>query len=178
MCSCLYTMYVHEASMNPTLNNGSSAMWCFEHDSFGICDGIIDFYMKLLHTCIWTYLRMNMPLPAWSSHKWICSYLPGRPTNEYALTCLVVPQMPWCWGQWGCLSLGTAAPSLHCSACGWEDGYTIQEKPLWVAECICSVQSDNLCNLETALHILRILRLSRQSEDCITRVCNLEVAQL
>ena len=69
MCSCLYTMYVHEASMNPTLNNGSSAMWCFEHDSFGICDGIIDFYMKLLHICIWTYLRMNMPLPAWSSHK-------------------------------------------------------------------------------------------------------------
>ena len=44
--------------------------WCFEHDdSFGICDGIIDFYMKLLHICIWAYLCMNMPLPAWSSHK-------------------------------------------------------------------------------------------------------------
>ena len=51
---------------------------------------------------------------------------------------------------------------------------------------ICSVQSQNLCNLEIVLRILRMLRLSGQSRDhivsrvqsrdCVTRVCNLEIA--
>ena len=117
----------------------------------------------------------NMWWNNWFLHETVTYMYMDILMHDYALTCLVVPQMPWCWGQWGCLSLGTVAPSLHCSACGWEDDYTIQEKPLWVAKYVCSLQSDNLRNL-------RILRLSRQSEDCnlkivqmyrtISRLCN------
>ena len=41
-------------------------------------------------------------------------------------------------------------------------------------ECVCSAQSENLRNLEIALHILRILSLRRQSRDCVTLVHNLK----
>ena len=41
---------------------------------------------------------------------------------------------------------------------------------------ICSVQSENLHNIEIGLHILRIPRLSKQSRACATHVRNLEIA--
>ena len=121
-----------------------------------------------------TMIHLEYVMDNWFLHETVTYMYMDILMHDYALTCLVVPQMPWCWGQWGCLSLGTAAPSLRCSACGWEDGYTIQESH---CELICSAQSDNLCNLKTALHILRILRLSRQSGDCITRVQSRDCAE-
>ena len=42
-------------------------------------------------------------------------------------------------------------------------------------EYICSAQSGNLRNLEIALGILEILRLCRQSWDCVTRVRDLKI---
>ena len=56
----------------------------------------------------------------------------------------------------------------------WEQQYVVH------SPYICSAQPGNLRNLEIALHILGIPRLRNtcvQSQDCVTHVHNLEIAQ-
>ena len=70
--------------------------------------------------------------------------------------------------------------SLLCMYTGLVDTYTVHCIKMVVAH-VCSVQSENLHNLEIVLHIFRIPRLRTivaRSQDCAIQVRYLENAQL